>query len=372
MAREAGTPEGGDGEEGREHEAWAHGPAERPTRPSRWRRASERFRRRLRDDLQFGAVMLFASVAVLAVAPFAVYRVLIGEPGRGLMNALLVLGVLLLARWAWRSRSARRPALLATLFHTSLAVVTAWRFGPDVLLWMHPIAIANYVLVGRRIASGVNLAALLALAALGPHPALYADVGQYAGFIASFLLVCMLTLVFATLTAHQRRQLESQVLVDPLTAAFNRRALGRELALVEARRDRLREPWGCAVLDLDHFKSVNDRFGHEVGDQVLVAFADLVRRRTRPTDRLFRLGGEEFALLVPGGDIATLEALAGKLCAAVREELPLPGRLVTVSVGVAMLGAGEAPRAWLARADAAAYRAKAAGRDRVEAAAPPA
>jgi diguanylate cyclase (GGDEF)-like protein len=371
MAGEGQAPRERGADDGSEHDAWAHGLAARPSRPSAWRRASDRFRRRLRGDLQFGAVMLFASVAILSVGPFAVYRVLIGELGRGLMNALLVLGVLALAGWAWRGHSARRPALVATVFHTTLAVVTAWRFGHDVLLWMHPIAIANYVLVGRRIASAVNLAALLALAALGPHPALYADMGQYAGFIASFVLVCALSLVFASLTAHQRRQLEAQVLVDPLTAAFNRRALGRELALVEARRDRLRESWGCAVIDLDHFKAVNDHFGHEVGDQVLVAFADLVRRRTRPTDRLFRLGGEEFALLVPGGDADTLRALAEKLCAAVRDELPLPGRLVTVSIGVAMLGAGEAPRAWMSRADAAAYRAKAAGRDRVEEAGPP-
>ncbi len=332
-----------------------------------------RLRRRIQRDFQFAAMLLFATATVVALAPFAVWRMLGDAPWRGAMNGAVVLGMVLLCVWAWRSRDARRPALVVTCFHTAMAVATAWRFGPEVLLWMYPIAIANYVLVGRRLATAVNLFALLGLCALGPDPRVFgAGGGFFAGFFASYLLVCMLALVFATLNAQQRRQMEAQALLDPLTGAANRRALARELEVVEARRSRLREPWGAAVFDLDHFKRINDRLGHEVGDQVLVAFAELLRRRTRPTDRVFRLGGEEFLLLAPGGDAATLQALANKLCDAVRASLALPEMPVTVSIGVAMLGEGEAAKDWLGRADAATYRAKALGRDRVEVADPPA
>ncbi len=367
-AGDEGHDDGRGGGEGLE--AWGLS-APDASRPG-WRLALARASHRVRHDAQLGAVMLFGGATLVALAPFAVFRLLNGDHAQGLLNLFVMSGVATVMAWAWRSASARRPALAATVFHTTVAVFMAWRFGHDVLMWMPPIVIGNFVLAGRGRATVVNLLALLALAGPGPHPALFSSVGQYGAFIASFLLVCMLSWVFATLTRHQRDQLEAQTLLDPMTGAFNRRALARELDLVQARHARLREPWGCLVLDLDHFKAVNDRFGHDVGDQVLVAFTRLVQQRTRPTDRLFRLGGEEFLLLVPGGDATSLAALGGKLCDAVRAGLPLPGVAVTVSVGVAMLGAGEAPRAWLARADAAAYRAKAEGRDRVAAADAPA
>jgi diguanylate cyclase (GGDEF)-like protein len=141
--------------------------------------------------------------------------------------------------------------------------------------------------------------------------------------------------------------------------------MDRELHIAAEAFRRHRMPVGLLVMDLDHFKRINDAFGHEAGDSVLVDFARLVQSRCRAGDRLFRYGGEEFVLLLPGTDADALRPLAEELRRAVATGLSGNGRGVTVSVGGAVLRPGEDNAHWLARADAAMYEAKRQGRDRV-------
>src|SRR3546814_4415397 len=103
------------------------------------------------------------------------------------------------------------------------------------------------------------------------------------------------------------------------------------------------------MLDLEHFKTVNDRFGHEAGDQVLVDLAELLRAHSRPEDRLFRFGGEEFVLLLPGVDEASLFTVCEKLRQVVADSLGHAGQPVTLSIGAAALRAGEDWQSWLVR-----------------------
>ncbi len=144
-----------------------------------------------------------------------------------------------------------------------------------------------------------------------------------------------------------------------------RRGMGTELEIAIATSARGGTSLGLAVLDLDHFKQINDSFGHEAGDTVLVQFAELVRRSTRKGDRFFRLGGEEFALLLPGADTVALRRIAEQLRVAVENEMRCGDRHVTVSIGATVLAADESASDWLSRADAAMYRAKREGRNRV-------
>ncbi|MBI5069126.1 MAG: diguanylate cyclase [Deltaproteobacteria bacterium] len=157
---------------------------------------------------------------------------------------------------------------------------------------------------------------------------------------------------------------------DPLTGVANRRRFLELLGMELDRARRFGDRAALLMLDVDHFKSVNDTHGHAAGDAVLQHLADLSRRSLRRIDLFGRLGGEEFAILLPGTDGAGARLLAERFRHAVADAPAQTGRgaiAVTVSIGIAELDPGDPdPDGVLARADAALYRAKQAGRNRVE------
>ena len=163
---------------------------------------------------------------------------------------------------------------------------------------------------------------------------------------------------------------------DTLTGLWNRRYVEQELPRLMREAAARGEPVSVVFVDADHFKSINDRFGHLVGDQVLRALADVLRGHVRPTDVVARLGGEEFVVLLPGASAGAAVTLGQRLCDAVREtdwEPLTPAHVASVSVGVAatlpMPSSGrELERqvaTLLGRADEALYAAKRGGRDQV-------
>jgi diguanylate cyclase (GGDEF)-like protein/hemerythrin-like metal-binding protein len=166
-------------------------------------------------------------------------------------------------------------------------------------------------------------------------------------------------------------QLEQVASIDRLTGAWNRRrfeeAVLPEIALAHRRRD----PLALLMFDLDHFKRVNDTFGHSAGDAVLAGVSQTVRMHLRASDSLVRWGGEEFLVMAPATHLDGAMGLAEKLRDAVAS-IPFPGvGHVTMSLGVAEYALGESLAEWIDRADQALYRAKAEGRNRSMAAPAP-
>ncbi|GBD41532.1 putative diguanylate cyclase YedQ [bacterium HR39] len=158
---------------------------------------------------------------------------------------------------------------------------------------------------------------------------------------------------------------------DPLTGLFNRRAFVARLAEAWAEAERLGHPLALVLLDLDRFKEINDTFGHEAGDRVLQHTARLLRARARRYDVPARIGGEEFALLLPGAGRAQGVRAAERLRADLEGtpvDIDSAGVRVTASFGVAAHPTAEDPQELMRRADRALYAAKRAGRNRVEAA----
>jgi diguanylate cyclase (GGDEF)-like protein/PAS domain S-box-containing protein len=165
-----------------------------------------------------------------------------------------------------------------------------------------------------------------------------------------------------------QREMAHQARTDPLTGLLNRRAFVEEMRRQIARLDRESEPGTLMFVDLDAFKSVNDRLGHAMGDQVLVHLADILRRLVRPFDLITRLGGDEFAVWLSGADHMTAAERADHLCKNASEELQ--GRLseafpkLGVSVGIATrrVGSLESIEDLTKRADMAMYEVKRSGR----------
>ena len=163
----------------------------------------------------------------------------------------------------------------------------------------------------------------------------------------------------------QGARLEALLREDALTGVWNRRAILTALSGMVSAARRHGRPLSIAVLDLDRFKEINDTYGHARGDAVLVAAARVLRERLRVEDLLGRIGGEEFAVLLPDTDADAAARVGEKLRAEIAGA-PAPAP-ITVSVGVATWD-GETAEELLQRADAALYAAKDAGRDRVVAA----
>ena len=173
--------------------------------------------------------------------------------------------------------------------------------------------------------------------------------------------------------------LETLAMTDGLTGLANRRHFGDQLSMEVVRAAGIGKPVSLVTLDIDHFKAINDQYGHPAGDAVLRQVAVLLEEQVRGSDLLARVGGEEFAVLAVDAPLAEATLLGERLRAAIADAAPVRvGRndvQVTVSVGVAVLWprAGDvlrAPERLLAAADDALYRAKRNGRNRVEVAPP--
>jgi diguanylate cyclase (GGDEF)-like protein len=165
------------------------------------------------------------------------------------------------------------------------------------------------------------------------------------------------------------RTVKRQAITDELTQLANRRRFTETLAVEVRRAERFGDPLALVLADLDDFKLINDRYGHQAGDEVLRRFADVLRDNVRDFDLPVRYGGEEFAVLLPETGLEGGEQLARRLQAALLR-LRLPGiggdrPPVTASFGVAAFPAAASAEALLSAADGALYRAKAAGKNRV-------
>ena len=197
-------------------------------------------------------------------------------------------------------------------------------------------------------------------------------------YIVMYSLTALMLSIAGVLMATDRVRVEFEFLAthDPLTGVLNRRALFAFVEAEFARSQHAGTPLSLLMLDADHFKNINDAFGHQAGDEVLREMAQRLQSPLPAAARLGRYGGEEFLVALPGLTPEAARVVAERL----REVLAAPfdassllavagiGRL-TVSIGVAgVQGATDTLDAMLARADAALYRAKAQGRDRVESA----
>lgn len=316
----------------------------------------------LRNDFRFTLMVVFGSLTVIAVTPFAVFRFANQQPLAGAVDVAIQLCIASIVLYAWRSRNMDRAGMLVAISNSAGCVAMGYLAGMPGVLWMYPVLLANFLLATRRTAVLISAVAIGVLAASNAELASTLD---RAMFVVTAFVVSLFAYIFSQRTDAQREELETLATQDPLTGAINRRGMDKELQSAVETRARDRSSYGLAVLDLDHFKDVNDLHGHEAGDAVLVQLAELVRESTRRGDRFYRFGGEEFALLLPGVGAETL----GRICEALRDqvhaEIGCHGKPITVSIGATLLQSGESAAEWLQRADSAMYRAKREGRDRV-------
>lgn len=174
--------------------------------------------------------------------------------------------------------------------------------------------------------------------------------------------------VLIDITARKQleAELEQAARRDPLTNVWNRRQFTLVLGDIHSQSERYGHPYALLMIDVDNFKEVNDRYGHGVGDTVLIALAQLLQQRLRKSDTVCRWGGEEFLLLLPHSTLDMAIAVAQDLCAAVNQLSLPPLHHLSVSIGVSQSAPSRTSAEVIKRTDDALYLAKANGRNRVE------
>ena len=166
----------------------------------------------------------------------------------------------------------------------------------------------------------------------------------------------------------QLAQMSTLVREDPLTHSLNRRGLDDEFAREASRADRYNAPFCIAVLDIDNFKALNDKRGHQTGDEALIHLVKIAKEELRLTDHIARMGGEEFLILLPNTPLDEAAKIITRLQRGLTKKYFLDNNekvLITFSAGVTERAPGESQEASITRADAAMYEAKQTGKNRV-------
>lgn len=303
-----------------------------------------------------------AIVSALLLTPFGIYNLFIHRLPLGLA-ILATVSVLMLDALAIR-RGRRPPVPFALLLvPTAAAVAILLMLQPSYgVLWTYPVLLFCYFVLNRGLAVLVSLGLLVGTVLL---VAINVDHPTAIRVGASLLLTIVIVNIILGVINDLHDRLVAQTVTDPLTGAFNRRHMEACLDEVIERQRRSGAQAALLLIDIDHFKQINDRLGHAAGDSVLRSVVALVADRVRRLDRLFRIGGDEFLLLLPDTDLSAAQTVAEDLRSRIAETRIPDAAPVTVSIGLAVLAPGRQMDEWIHEADAALYRAKQQGRNRV-------
>lgn len=260
------------------------------------------------------------------------------------------------------------PFFIAMMIAIATPTATVTVFGCVLL-----IPLVSHLLLGRRAGLAISLcfvgvAAIIFLVRFMDHTVMM-DPRSLANMVVLTACITVFSHVYEVSRERSEMQLLHMAQTDFLTGLPNRSRIKVFFEREKSRAGREQQPLSLLVIDLDHFKQVNDRFGHEAGDRALVFFADLLRRRLRTTDLAGRLGGEEFGVILVNTSTSTAVQVAEELRQALAEAHvehegePMP---LSLSVGVAELAVdGDSLQDLLAVADLRLYQAKDQGRNQV-------
>ncbi|WP_020653471.1 GGDEF domain-containing protein [Massilia niastensis] len=307
------------------------------------------------------------------------YRRLAGQPAGAwpLAAQVALLGVLV-ALFHYRFDSFAARSAVVSLFQALVCAEIARAVLASRQAWRRPFYIYYFVLAMCALVALGHGGRMLWVALADQAPTSLLQPSAWSVFFLTAVSLALPALATGGLLIAHRQvvvRAEHAANHDYLTGAQSRKAF-HEIAVREvARAARTGRPLALLLIDLDHFKAINDRHGHESGDAALKLVADSARQSLRGVDCLARHGGDEFVLLLPDTNLGGAVGVGDKLRHAVRDAIARHPqadelRVLTLSVGVTVFAPGEELRLALARADAAMYDAKTAGRDRVAAHAP--
>jgi diguanylate cyclase (GGDEF)-like protein len=281
----------------------------------------------------------------------------------GIALSLLMSGLVLLAL-PTGPRIRYEAAVLWSIAHLGLLIALGRPYGMAPYFYLWPVVYTAYFSSRRIVVVAYGWMVVTLGFGLAFNPMAELKVDTFVGTASTVGL--MAVLISAMTRQEQRLRVELAVAAetDPLTGLLNRRSFNPRFEALIAEAGRWRRPLSVVMLDIDHFKRLNDELGHHVGDQALQELSAVLRAQSRDQDLVSRFGGEEFAVALPGADLSAARAYTERVAAALREVV-VEGTVLSVSAGIAALCSGRTqPDELLMLADEALYAAKAGGRCR--------
>jgi len=308
-------------------------------------------------------IILIGCIAgMLLILPFTIFRFLNGDYLVSLIEGSLMVTMMGIFGYVLKTRKVAGAALLLTALCLLVTVVVVNLKGPAAVYWYYPAALACYCIINVRMASIYNIIGVTLL-----FPALYTNmpITEMMIVFTTITMLCVFGYSFALQTRNHQTKLTHLAARDALTGAWNRRSLDESLLQKISSKKRNNHQASLLILDLDHFKHINDTYGHGVGDEILKKIADLIRSSIRITDKFYRYGGEEFVIVADSTDLEAASVLAESIRSRVEHSRIFSKEKITISLGIASINQADTAENWLNLADAALYEAKNQGRNMV-------
>jgi diguanylate cyclase (GGDEF)-like protein len=314
-------------------------------------------------DFLIKTTLACSLIALLIVIPFTINNFIQERVVMGLATSSVAVAC---AVNVWYGLHDKYSLFVNTYLLTTAGAITIayvlMKFGSTGSYWPMLLIPAYYFLLPERRAWVVNLLNVLMITPIA------FTVLEFTSAIRFFAVLVGVSL-FAFTSMREinilQEKLIEQAVKDSLTGLFNRSLLESSLQRAIKQNNRTGVPMALIIFDIDDFKGINDSLGHDMGDKVLKGLGDLLKKRVRGSDMAFRIGGEEFLLLIHNTDEIQGANLAEDIRVEVEEMDLLPNRPVTISVGISSLQEGMDPYTWMKTCDERMYRAKEEGRNLV-------
>lgn len=307
-------------------------------------------------------ILLISGVISAGLFPFSVIRIVEGDIPIATLNTVALSWTLLLFLHVLITNKTHIARWGLAIMCMVVMTVTIHLKGHEQIYWVYPSLTTMFFLLTPHIAAFVSFIFLL-----GVMYMIWPDVSHMA--MLRFGVSAGATFLFSyAFSARMRKQavfLSLMATTDTLTNAGNRRALEEKLLDIATKLTRYPDQHCSLIMfDLDHFKEINDKYGHGCGDRVLQNFANVISKRIRQTDSLYRFGGEEFVVILENTHLTEAMQLAAELSKEIENsQWHIDGLRITVSAGIAQFSGKESTYEWLSRADEALYKAKSNGRN---------
>ncbi|MFT7414086.1 MAG: diguanylate cyclase (GGDEF)-like protein [Methylophagaceae bacterium] len=312
------------------------------------------------ENYRLATIQYLALVSIFVLLPLVFYHLWGGSYNLAIPLAIVISGLAGLFYGCYKNKIKFEnvqwvviPSLTIIVFYAVQAL------GFKALLWVYPSIVVFFITIPLKNALIYNLIFIVIFTLIGRD---LAEPELIIRFFVTSLSVYGLVAIFVTVIQRQQEAMRNAAVTDTLTGLLNRSTLYNSLAEAISQNVRAHIPMTLIAVDLDLFKNVNDKFGHDAGDEVLRNTSKILSNGSRSTDKFFRLGGEEFLILLfnTSGKEGIMKAEH------IREQfLVYGGHMPSASFGVAEYLKGESVEHWLKRSDINLYKAKESGRNKV-------